>query len=57
MKSYYVKEFWNIFYEVRYCIVDKKTGRVLDDANGYGYKSAYKAHKAYGYKLYHVNNT
>ena len=36
--------------EIRYQIVDIATGRVLDDAQGYGYKTAQKAYAAYGYK-------
>lgn len=36
--------------EVRYQIVDIATGRILDDAQGYGYKTAQKAYAAYGYK-------
>lgn len=37
-------------YETRYSIVDIETGEVLDDAQGYGYKTAQKAYKAYTYK-------
>ena len=37
-------------YYKRYVVVDKDTGEVLDDAQGYGYKSAQKAHAAYAYK-------
>ena len=36
--------------EKRYIIVDVKTGKILDDAHGYGYKSIKKAYSAYGYK-------
>lgn len=36
--------------EIRYVIVDADTGEVLDDAQGYGYKSAQKAHAAWSYK-------
>lgn len=36
--------------ETRYVIVDSDTGEVLDDAQGYGYKSAQKAHAAWSYK-------
>ncbi len=35
---------------MRYCIVSTETGEVLDDAQGYGYKTARKAYAAYGYK-------
>lgn len=34
----------------RYIIVDKETGEVLDDAQGYGYKSKRNAYACYGYK-------
>ena len=34
----------------RYVIVDTETGEILDDAQGFGYKSAPKAYAAYGYK-------
>lgn len=37
-------------YDRRYVVVDKDTGEVLDDAQGYGYKSVQKAHAAYAYK-------
>lgn len=36
--------------ETRYVIVDADTGEVLDDVQGYGYKSAQKAHAAWAYK-------
>ena len=36
--------------EMRYCIVSTDTGEVLDDAQGYGYKTAQKAYAAYAYK-------
>lgn len=36
--------------ETRYCIVSEKTGEVLDDAQGYGYKTAKKAYAGYAYK-------
>ena len=36
-------------HDTRYIIVDD-TGKVLDDAQGYGYKSAQKAHAAWAYK-------
>ena len=36
--------------DARWIIVDSKTGEVLDDAQGYGYRSASKAHAAYVYK-------
>ena len=34
----------------RYIVVDKNTGEVLDNAQGYGYKSIRNAYAAYGYK-------
>lgn len=34
----------------RYVIVDIETNEVLDDAQGWGYKSVKKAYAAYGYK-------
>lgn len=36
--------------ESRYRIVDTETGEILDDAQGYGYKTAQNAHKAWYYK-------
>lgn len=36
--------------ETRFYIVDTNTGEVLDDAQGYGYKTAKKAYAAYSYK-------
>lgn len=37
-------------YDMRYVIVDKNTGEVLDDAQGYGYRTVQGAYKAYAYK-------
>lgn len=37
-------------YDKRYVVIDKDTGEVLDDAQGYGYRSVQKAYSAYGYK-------
>ena len=34
----------------RYIIVDKETGEILDDAQGYGYKSKPNAYRAWAYK-------
>ena len=34
----------------RYVVVDEASGEVLDDAQGYGYRSAQNAHRAYAYK-------
>ena len=36
--------------ETRFYIVDTNTGEILDDAQGYGYKTAQKAYAAYSYK-------
>lgn len=36
--------------ETRFCIVSTETGEILDDAQGYGYKTAQNAYRAYGYK-------
>ena len=48
------KTSWDISFAksyIRYQIIDEETGEVLDDANGYGYKTAMKAMNAYRYKL------
>ena len=37
-------------YEKRFVVVDKNTGEVLDDAQGYGYRTSQKAYAAFGYK-------
>ena len=37
-------------YDKRYIVVDEATGEVLDDAQGYGYKTAQNAHRAHAYK-------
>ncbi|MBT1164627.1 hypothetical protein [Bifidobacterium felsineum] len=34
----------------RWILVDEDTGEILDDAQGYGYKSPSAAHRAYAYK-------
>lgn len=36
--------------EIRYRIVSIDTGEILDDAQGYGYKTAQKAYAGYSYK-------
>lgn len=38
------------YFDKRYVVVDGATGEVLDDAQGYGYKSAQNAHRAHAYK-------
>ena len=37
-------------YEERYVIVCKETNEILDDAQGYGYKTKQRAHASYAYK-------
>ena len=37
-------------YDPRYVVVDNASGKILDDAQGYGYKSRQKATAAYNYK-------
>ena len=37
-------------WEPRYVIIDEATNEVLDDAQGYGYKSSQSAYKAWEYK-------
>ena len=37
-------------YEKRFVVVDKNTGEILDDAQGYGYKAIRNAYAAYAYK-------
>jgi len=37
-------------YDKRYIIIDKATGEILDDAQGYGYKTRQNAYKAFAYK-------
>lgn len=37
-------------YKNPYIVVDTETGEVLDDAQGYGYKTANKAYAAYFWK-------
>jgi len=50
-KSYRVERFpTEDCFDKRYCIVDAETGEILDDAQGYGYKSIRKAHAAWAYK-------
>ena len=36
--------------KTRFCIVDVNTGKILDDAQGYGYRTAQKAYAGYSYK-------
>ena len=37
-------------YDRRYVVVDAATDEVLDDAQGYGYKTAQNAHRAHAYR-------
>ena len=37
-------------YDSRYVIVSTETGEILDDAQGYGYRTAQKAYAGYSYK-------
>lgn len=37
----------------RYIVIDTQTGEILDNANGYGYKSEQNATRAFEYKLEH----
>lgn len=48
--SYKVVPFRTDGYETRYCVVSAETSEILDDAQGYGYKTIQKAHAAYRYK-------
>ena len=49
--------------ETRFVIVDDETGEVLDNAQGYGYKSAQNAYRGWNYKSKskkqqkHIKNT
>lgn len=37
-------------YQKRYVVIDKNTREVLDDAQGYGYKTVHNAYASYSYK-------
>ena len=37
-------------HDERYVIIDLDTGEILDDCQGYGYKTKQKAHIGYAYK-------
>ena len=43
--------FKNDAHETRYCVVSEENEEILDDAQGYGYKTIQKAYAAYGYKI------
>lgn len=46
VKSSELSTVWN----ERFVVINKETGKVLDDAQGYGYKTIKKAYAAYTYK-------
>ena len=35
--------------DIRFIIIDQDTGEILDDANGWGYRSARNAYRRFGY--------
>ena len=35
--------------EARFVIIDVNTGEIIDDAQGYGYKSKKRAYRSFGY--------
>lgn len=37
-------------FDKRYVVIDAATGDIVDDAQGYGYKTAQNAHRAHAYK-------
>jgi hypothetical protein len=39
--------------EIRYFLVDAETGEILDNANGYGFKTAKGAHVGYSMRSKH----
>lgn len=43
------EEFSDMF-EQRYVVVDTETGEIVDNAQGYGYRTKEKAYKAWSYK-------
>ena len=50
-KTHVPEDMYDVEYtETRYVIADKETGKVLDDAQGYGYKTRQKAYAAWNYK-------
>lgn len=48
-------EIYDKFESARYCIVNKETGEIVDNAQGYGYKTARKAYAGFGFKGRHKN--
>lgn len=50
-KRHKAKDMYDTSYtETRYEIVNTETGKVVDDAQGYGYRTAQKAYAAWAYK-------
>ena len=45
-----VDEFDLVNHEIRYVIKDTENGSIVDDAQGYGYKTAQKAYAGWSYK-------
>ena len=45
-----VDEFDLVNHEIRYVIKDTESGSIVDDAQGYGYKTAQKAYAGWSYK-------
>lgn len=41
---------YHVYWETRYIVINEETGEVLDDAQGYGYKSYQNAVKGYSYQ-------
>ena len=50
-KEFVAEKFSKPYEEPRFRIVNKETGEVVDDAQGYGYKTIAKAYRAISYKL------
>lgn len=40
-----------VSFRQRYVIINLETGEILDDANGWGYKTPQSAHRGFSYKL------
>lgn len=49
-KDFKVVPFKNSDHETRYRVVSADTEKILDDAQGYGYRTIQKAYAGYGYK-------
>lgn len=48
-------DIYDEFEPARYCIVNKETGEIVDDSQGYGYTTAQKAYAGFGFKGRHKN--